>query len=828
VNTGIGSGDTPTLSNSQAWYQFEFDDIYTFESLWVWNYNKAADPRDFPGRSVKETHLRYSIDGVGWTTITFSDANGNAWPKSTGLDDYTGFSVVFDDPINAKYIKSDNCVPHALPYEGDWRVGLSEIQFNIVARSILGFETTEFGALENYSPAFIPVTLSHPIEGQTYTVDYDAIGGTAGGNGEDYILEPNTLTFNPGETTKMILIDVNDDGIPESDETIILELSNPTGPNSVLGISQHTYTIFDALPTVEFDANSSDGSEDVTPAMIEVSLPYPSGETITVDYNVTGGTATAGGIDYNLPAGTIFFEPGETTESISIDVVADLINEANPAETIVLTLSNPINATLGSISQHIYTILDNEPGAPFDGLTWYHSSYPPRLLVNTFGELEYPSLRPSEQINVQLPPMRLTDVGDVVEVAYMYKGEGPTDGSTSETNITIPSGTGDLRTGLFDSNGQAHIDHDGYEYRNPIWCGYKGYQVRLSPHTPTGSYAGRFAKRREPFCDSCDSLLQKAQGCWGSQYDLEQQPKINGFGLPVGEWSLLTLRLERTAPGTVVFTATLNDVTYTYTDNDPNEQAQNIDELAMYFANNRPFDLVTLAIVQSRKYAYNPHPASGANDVEWDVVLSWSAGDHATSHDVYFGTDFNDVNDANTTVTLGVYAGNQSLYANSYDPCGLEFATTYYWRIDENSDANLWKGSVWNFRTANYVIVDDMEDYTGFVGENPISLGPCGWECGFTNGTGSFIDLWTEPPTRGTQSMRYGYDNSFNYGLGYYAEIKSQCLDPCDWTTFNVKSLTLWFYGDPDNDANATEQMYVAVEDDNNTYAEVRYGDHGR
>jgi len=180
----------------------------------------------------------------------------------------------------------------------------------------------------------------------------------------------------------------------------------------------------------------------------------------------------------------------------------------------------------------------------------------------------------------------------------MYKGEGPTDGSTSETNITIPSGTGDLRTGLFDSNGQAHIDHDGYEYLNPIWCGYKGYQVRLSPHTPTGSYAGRFAKRREPLCDSCESLLQAAQGCWGDQYDLQQQPKINGFGLAVGEWSLLTLRLERTAPGTVVFTATLNDVTYTYTDDEPANQPQMIDEMAMYFPNDRPFDLVSLDFVR--------------------------------------------------------------------------------------------------------------------------------------------------------------------------------------------------------------------------------------
>ena len=44
-------------------------------------------------------------------------------------------------------------------------------------------------------------------------------------------------------------------------------------------------------------------------------------------------------------------------------------------------------------------------------------------------------------------------------------------------------------------------------------------------------------------------------------------------------------------------------------------------------------------------------------------------------HDVYFGTDYDDVNDANTTETYGVYRGRQD--ANSWDPGGLEPDTTY-------------------------------------------------------------------------------------------------------------------------------------------------------
>jgi hypothetical protein len=165
-----------------------------------------------------------------------------------------------------------------------------------------------------------------------------------------------------------------------------------------------------------------------------------------------------------------------------------------------------------------------------------------------------------------------------------------------------------------------------------------------------------------------------------------------------------------------------------------------------------------------------PHPTDGASDVQPDVVLSWRPGIYAAgseAHDVYIGTDFNDVNGAITS--SDEHRCSLALEANSYDPCGLELATTYYWRIDENNDANSWKGDIWSFTTADYLIVDDMEDYTDFGGDNPISLGPCGWECGHTNNTGSLIDLWTELPTREEQAMRYAYANNENNGLGYYA-----------------------------------------------------------
>ncbi len=90
-----------------------------------------------------------------------------------------------------------------------------------------------------------------------------------------------------------------------------------------------------------------------------------------------------------------------------------------------------------------------------------------------------------------------------------------------------------------------------------------------------------------------------------------------------------------------------------------------------------------------------PVPAHGATDVSRDgAVLSWTPSDAATAHDVYLGTDHDDIDDG--TTASAVYQGRQS--ANSVDLGRLEFGQTYYWRVDEVlTDGTVVKGAVWNF-----------------------------------------------------------------------------------------------------------------------------------
>lgn len=257
---------------------------------------------------------------------------------------------------------------------------------------------------------------------------------------------------------------------------------------------------------------------------------------------------------------------------------------------------------------------------------------------------------------------------------------------------------------------------------------------------------------------------------------------------------------------------------------------------------NNPYSVVmdsnhTLHAVFYRVKACFPTPADGAKDVATDVVLSWLPGVDANSHDVFFGTDWCDVNDANSSWPVSSGPNDPNVYkdrqdANSYDPCGLELGTIYYWRIDEVNDTCdpcLWPGNVWQF-TVNHIVLDDFEDYNDVA--NPIWDT---WLDGWWNDTGSELDLGIDPcdPVHGgKQSMIFDYNNSYDWGAGYYSEIVAAIADlgiGSDWYGLGAKALTLHFYGDPNNDANDTEQMYVGLEDSNvsGSYGEVRYSDYG-
>ncbi|MHC4331506.1 MAG: PA14 domain-containing protein, partial [Planctomycetota bacterium] len=111
--------------------------------------------------------------------------------------------------------------------------------------------------------------------------------------------------------------------------------------------------------------------------------------------------------------------------------------------------------------------------------------------------------------------------------------------------------------------------------------------------------------------------------------------------------------------------------------------------------------------------AIGAKPANRATGVTQTPTLRWKAGLQAESHEVYFGTDEAVV--ANATKASPEYKGDKALGDESFEPGKLPWESTFFWRIDEVAAGNPdspWIGAVWSFTTADFLIVDDFEEYT--------------------------------------------------------------------------------------------------------------------
>ena len=188
-------------------------------------------------------------------------------------------------------------------------------------------------------------------------VAYAVTGGSATGAGGDFTLAAGALSFAPGDNSESIAFTVVNDGVSEPDETFIVTLGKPT-TNAILGVPKvHTVTITGTPPVVEFEQATASIPEVDDEVLVNVALTGPVASGASVKYAVTGGTA-ASGKDYTLANGTLTFAAGEISRPIVLGLKDDLFVE--PVETVVITLSAPTNAALGTNTTFTLSITDNE------------------------------------------------------------------------------------------------------------------------------------------------------------------------------------------------------------------------------------------------------------------------------------------------------------------------------------------------------------------------------------------------------------------------------------------------------------------------------------
>ena len=176
--------------------------------------------------------------------------------------------------------------------------------------------------------------------GEAVTVSYRTVDGTAAA-GSDYTAVSGTLRFEPGETARTVAVETLADDLVEEAEQFTVELSDPVGATVTDGIGVGTINDTDEAP--ELSIGDAPAVSEGETAQFTVRLSEASGAAVTVLYRTVDGTALAGS-DYTAVSGTLRFEPGETTQTISVVTLLDGLPE--DVEQFKVELSSPSGATV--------------------------------------------------------------------------------------------------------------------------------------------------------------------------------------------------------------------------------------------------------------------------------------------------------------------------------------------------------------------------------------------------------------------------------------------------------------------------------------------------
>lgn len=208
-------------------------------------------------------------------------------------------------------------------------------------------EVLEFTVLLS-EPTIVPVTVDYETADQSATV------------GSDYQLTAGTLIFAPGETEKTVQVSVVPDSVAESDETLLLQLSN--ADNGIIIDDEARGTIEnDDLPSLSIgNIDVTEGNSGTNNAVFRVLLSAEAIDPVTFNYRTTDGTASFGS-DYEQTTGVLTINPGQIQGTIAVPIIGDTSVEAD--ETFALRLTNITNATPNTVEARGTIINDDDTQA---------------------------------------------------------------------------------------------------------------------------------------------------------------------------------------------------------------------------------------------------------------------------------------------------------------------------------------------------------------------------------------------------------------------------------------------------------------------------------
>lgn len=226
------------------------------------------------------------------------------------------------------------------------------------------------GAAGTTATATFPVTLTEPTN-VPVTVSYTTVAATASaqpsatGLPADYETAGGTLTIPACEIGGLVEVTVRGDDNDEDDETFQVHLSAPQGGHVLDGIGIATIADDDPPPVLSVSDPTAVESTGANRFLVfSVALSAPSGKIVTVGYATAGGPDGPAGAkapaDYKHREGTLSFTGGLQSQTVSVEVVADTLDELD--ETFALVLQHaPTNATISATDGiGIGTITDDD------------------------------------------------------------------------------------------------------------------------------------------------------------------------------------------------------------------------------------------------------------------------------------------------------------------------------------------------------------------------------------------------------------------------------------------------------------------------------------
>ncbi len=184
--------------------------------------------------------------------------------------------------------------------------------------------------------------------GAPITFEFDDLGtGTATPTADYVAIAADAQIVVPdGSTSGTFTIDVVDDGIFESTETLVAQISSPSLASVAIGTATATANIVDNTPATlsiaVTDASKPEGNTGSTAFTFTVTRFGNTTGVVSVDYAVTGsGALPASADDFagTFPSGTIEFADGESAKVVTVNVSGDTDVEADDGFTV--SLSNP-------------------------------------------------------------------------------------------------------------------------------------------------------------------------------------------------------------------------------------------------------------------------------------------------------------------------------------------------------------------------------------------------------------------------------------------------------------------------------------------------------